>query len=63
MLVLVGGMFVDALYHAAPSSPMSGLVGPDGHNAHLLIFVGMLLVMASVIRQGLRGPVRTTHSK
>ena len=64
MLVLASGTLVDALYHAMPSAPLSALGGADGHTAHLIIFLGMLLVVLSLLRQALRGPARTsTHSK
>ena len=63
VLVLSAGALVDGLYHAAPDSPLSGLLGAEGFNAHLLIFVGMLLVLSHVLLQGLRAPRRTTPSE
>jgi hypothetical protein len=39
------------------------LLGPAGFNAHLVIFVGMLLVLAHLLRQGLRTPRRATPSE
>jgi hypothetical protein len=59
--VLGAGTLVDGLYHAAPDAPFSQLLGPEGFNAHLIIFVGMVLVLVSVALQGLRTPRRTTR--
>ncbi len=63
LLVLSLGTLVDGLYHAAPDAAFGHLLGPEGINAHLVIFVGMLLVLGHVLRQGLRTPRRTTPPK
>ena len=63
LVVLSAGALVDALYHAAPDSPLGGLLGPEGYYAHLVIFLGMLIVLASVLLQGLRAPGRATRSQ
>jgi hypothetical protein len=63
LLVLSAGTLVDGLYHALPDSSFGRLLGPEGVNAHLIIFVGMLLVLAHVLLQGLRTPRRTIPPK
>ena len=63
LVVLSAGALVDAVYHAAPDSPLGAVLGPEGVNAHLIIFVGMLIVLASVLLQGLRTPGRETRSQ
>ncbi len=63
LVVLSAGALTDALYHAAPDSPLGGLFGPEGFTAHLVIFVGMLIVLASVLLQGLRAPRRSTRTQ
>jgi hypothetical protein len=63
LLVLSFGALVDGLYHAAPQAAFGQLLGTDGLNAHLVIFVGMLLVLGHVLLQGLRTPRRTTPPK
>jgi hypothetical protein len=60
LVVLSAGALIDALYHAAPDSPLGGLLGPDGSYAHLVIFAGMLIVLASVLLQGVRRPGRVS---
>ena len=45
LLLLAFGLFADLLFHAS---------GADGYPAHLLVFVGMLLVVGGVVYQGLR---------
>jgi hypothetical protein len=59
LVVLSFGTLVDGLYHAVPDTPFGQVLGPDGFTAHLVIFVGMLLVLGHVLRQGLRAPRRT----
>ena len=58
LLILAFGLFGDLTYHALPdlSAP---LFGAEGLRAHLVVFVGMLLVVSGVLRQGLVG----THRK
>jgi hypothetical protein len=63
LLVLSFGALIDGLYHAAPEAPFGQVLGADGMNAHLVIFVGMLLVLGHVLLQGLRSPRRTTPPK
>ena len=63
LVVLAFGTLVDGVYHAVPDAPLGQLLGPAGFNAHLVIFVGMLLVLGHLLRQGLRTPRRTTPSE
>ena len=63
LVVLTFGTLVDGVYHAAPDAPFGQLLGPEGINAHLVIFLGMLLILGHVLRQGLRAPRRTTPSE
>jgi hypothetical protein len=63
LLVLSAGTLVDGFYHALPDSSFGRLLGPEGTTAHLIIFVGMLMVLGHVLLQGLRTPRRTASSK
>jgi hypothetical protein len=53
LLVLAAGLVADLAYHALPlvTAP---LLGADGLRAHLVVFVGMLLVVGGLVQQGLR---------
>jgi hypothetical protein len=63
LVVLSFGTLLDGVYHAAPDAAVGQWLGPEGFHAHLVIFVGMLLVLGHVLRQGLRAPRRTTPSE
>jgi hypothetical protein len=54
LLILAAGLFADTIYHSLPdlSAP---LLGADGLRAHLVVFVGMLLVLSGVLLQALSG--------
>lgn len=57
-LALLGlGGAADLLYHALPPAAARALepwLGPVAVNAHLLTFVGMIVVLAAVLDAGLR---------
>lgn len=63
LAILSAGAFVDAVYHAAPDSPFGALLGPEGMTAHLIIFLGMLVVVSSLLLQGARTPRRKTPTQ
>ena len=60
LLVLVLGAVADLAYHASPDT-LQPLFGPEGFRAHLVTFVGMLVMLVGAIRQGLsaRGTSRS----
>jgi glucose uptake protein GlcU len=55
LVVLVAGALGDFLYHALPDT-FAPLFGADGFRAHLVTFVGMLIMLVGVFRQGLTQP-------
>lgn len=52
LLVLTVGLLGDAAYHSLPLL-LEPLFGSLGQRAHLVTFLGMLLVTSAVFRQGL----------
>jgi hypothetical protein len=52
LLILAAGLFGDTVFHTVPDLA-APLFGADGLHAHLVVFVGMLLVVSGVFRQGL----------
>ena len=52
LLVLGLGALADLAYHALPIS-LAPLLGQEGLWAHLVTFVGMLITIVGLIRQGL----------
>ena len=52
LLLLSLGLFADLAYHARPALT-APLFGADGSRAHLVVFVGMLVVVCGLIEQGL----------
>jgi hypothetical protein len=66
LLVFATGGAGDLLYHALPAETAAQLVpalGINGTTPHLVTFVGMVLLLVGVIRQGLgsRGALRTSR--
>ena len=57
LVVLAVGALADLAYHASPDS-LQPLLGAEGFRAHLVTFVGMLVMLIGVFRQGLARPVR-----
>jgi hypothetical protein len=55
LLVLFLGAAGDLAYHALPAT-FEPLLGLEGYRAHLITFVGMLVMLVGVIRQGLSQP-------
>jgi hypothetical protein len=54
LLVLLLGAAGDLTFHALPeTAALQPLLGPDGYRAHLVTFVGMLVMLVGVFRQGL----------
>lgn len=52
LLVFVVGAMLDVMYHAAPAAwhPfLESYLGPDGQNAHILTFVGMIWIVVAVL--------------
>jgi hypothetical protein len=52
LVLLSVGFVADLAYHAVPLI-LAPLLGVEGFRAHLLTFVGMLVMLVGVIRQGL----------
>lgn len=52
LLLLSVGFVADLTYHALPVT-FEPLLGAEGFRAHLLTFIGMLVMLIGVIRQGL----------
>ncbi len=62
-VILALGGSLDFVYHAAPSSWIGTLelyLGHEGYNAHLVTFIGMLIMLAGVLIPVLR-PRWSTH--
>lgn len=54
LLVLLLGAAGDLTFHALPdTAALQPLLGADGYRAHLVTFVGMLVMLVGVFRQGL----------
>ena len=54
LLVLLLGAAGDLTFHALPeTAALQPLLGADGYRAHLVTFVGMLVMLVVVFRQGL----------
>jgi hypothetical protein len=54
LLVLLLGAAGDLAFHALPdTAALQPLLGGDGYRAHLVTFVGMLVMLVGVVRQGL----------
>jgi hypothetical protein len=55
LLVLLLGAAGDLTFHALPDTgALQPLLGVDGYRAHLVTFVGMLVMLVGVFRQGLQ---------
>ena len=55
LLVLLLGAAGDLTFHALPeTAALQPLLGADGYRAHLVTFVGMLVMLVGVFRQGLQ---------
>lgn len=52
LLILAVGLLADLAYHALPRFA-TPLFGTDGVHAHLVVFLGMLVVVGGLIEQGL----------
>jgi hypothetical protein len=53
LLVLLVGATGDLTYHALPQANLQAWLGVQGYYAHLITFVGMLVMLIGVLRQGL----------
>lgn len=56
LLVSAGGTVLDLLYHASPpvaQATFAAVLGDGGERAHLVTFIGMVLVLLAVVRRGL----------
>ena len=53
LFILAAGFLGDALYHSLPGAS-EALLGAEGYRAHLVTFLGMLLMVIGVVDQGLR---------
>ena len=65
LFTFVVGTTLDLFYHVAPPAWLPTIeqyLGPDGSRAHLITFVGMVLILASVLNAAFaaRGP---THER
>jgi hypothetical protein len=64
LLALVVGATGDLIFHGLPQADLQTWLGPEGYYAHLVTFVGMLVMLIGVIRQGLpeksRSPQRVS---
>lgn len=57
LAVFAVGAGLDVVYHVAPVSLQPALaryLGSDGSNAHLVTFIGMLLILATVLQSAVR---------
>jgi hypothetical protein len=61
LLLLSVGFLADLAYHALPLT-LAPLLGAEGFRAHLLTFVGMLVMLVGVIRQGLAASTVSARS-
>jgi alkylation response protein AidB-like acyl-CoA dehydrogenase len=54
LVVLLAGAVGDLTFHALPQTDaLQALLGVDGYRAHLVTFVGMLVMLVGVFRLGL----------
>ena len=60
LLVLIVGATGDLTYHALPQAELQAWLGAEGYYAHLVTFVGMLVMLIGVIRQGLSEKSRSS---
>jgi hypothetical protein len=52
LLILALGLFADLAYHSLPELS-ANVFGSEGVRAHLVVFVGMLVVVSGLVQQGL----------
>ena len=62
--VLIAGTAADLAYHLLPKEVVLviGLLGPEGHGAHLITLIGMVLVLASLIQRALARKIESEEA-